>query len=92
MRRRLSIFLLAVIAALACARPMVKAPAPPPGPEGPVQGPAAAPAPAPAPASAPAGAPAPSLELDDRIPLDPGIVTGRLDNGLTYFVRSNTEP
>ena len=62
--------------ALGCARTMVMAPAPAPVPEGPVQGPAAA----------------PELALDDTIPIDPAITAGRLDNGLTYFVRQNGEP
>ncbi|MCW5965401.1 MAG: insulinase family protein, partial [Bryobacterales bacterium] len=31
-------------------------------------------------------------ELDATLPLDPSIRTGKLDNGLTYYVRRNTEP
>ena len=27
-----------------------------------------------------------------RLPLEPGIKTGKLDNGFTYFIRKNTEP
>jgi zinc protease len=30
--------------------------------------------------------------LDQIIPIDPAIRTGKLDNGLTYYVRANTEP
>jgi zinc protease len=74
-----TLFLLAALA-LGCARTMVMAPAPPPVPEGPVQDPIQGPA------------AAPELSLEDAIPIDPAILTGRLDNGLTYFVRRNSEP
>ncbi len=30
--------------------------------------------------------------LDEAIPLDPAVRTGVLDNGLTYYIRQNTEP
>ncbi len=30
--------------------------------------------------------------LDQMLPSDPAIRTGKLDNGLTYYVRANTEP
>ena len=30
--------------------------------------------------------------LDQIIPIDPAIRTGKLDNGLTYYVRANSEP
>ncbi len=30
--------------------------------------------------------------LEDPLPLDPDIRTGQLDNGLSYYVRKNTEP
>ncbi len=75
-RRSLAALLLLAALALGCAPTMVKAPAPAPVPEGPVQGPAATPA----------------LALGDVIPIDPAIVSGRLANGLTYFVRQNAEP
>ncbi|MBI3959817.1 MAG: insulinase family protein [Chloroflexi bacterium] len=32
------------------------------------------------------------IGLDQRLPIDPAIRTGRLENGLTYYVRANTEP
>jgi zinc protease len=76
MRRLTAALLLLAALLVGCARPMVMAPAPAAVPEGPVQGPAAT----------------PQLALDDAIPIDPAIVTGRLDNGLTYFVRQNGEP
>jgi zinc protease len=31
-------------------------------------------------------------KLDDRLPLDPQITVGRLDNGLTYLIRPNEKP
>jgi zinc protease len=31
-------------------------------------------------------------DLDKSAPMDPGIRTGRLNNGLTYFIRNNKEP
>ncbi len=51
----------------------------------------AAPEPPPTP-PVPAPPAAPSLELDAPLPTDPAVVTGRLENGLTYFVRRNTRP
>ena len=105
MRRTLATLSLLAALAIACAPAMVKAPAPAPVPEGPVQdatlspapNPAANPEQPPAQVDSPAAAPAddaatPRLALDDPIPLDPAIVTGRLDNGLAYFVRRNAEP
>ena len=82
-----TLFLLTLLAA-GCARTMVMAPAPPPVPEGPVQGPVRSPIQDPV--YGPAAAP--ELALDDAIPIDPAILTGRLANGLTYFVRQNGEP
>ncbi|HRJ40910.1 MAG TPA: hypothetical protein PL105_03475, partial [Caldilineaceae bacterium] len=39
------------------------------------------------------GAPGPlEVGLDQIIPIDPAIRTGRLENGLTYYVRANREP
>jgi zinc protease len=32
------------------------------------------------------------LHLEDRLPIDPAITTGKLENGLTYFIRKNEEP
>ena len=29
---------------------------------------------------------------DEAMPLDPAVRTGVLDNGLTYYIRENTEP
>ncbi|HEX6465340.1 MAG TPA: insulinase family protein [Vicinamibacterales bacterium] len=43
-------------------------------------------------ATAPGQAPAAPLALTDKIPLDPTVHTGRLPNGLTYFVRRNARP
>ncbi|TNF77491.1 MAG: insulinase family protein [Acidobacteria bacterium] len=37
-------------------------------------------------------APAEDLRLDEALPLDPQITVGRLDNGLTYFIRTNEKP
>ncbi len=40
-----------------------------------------------------ADAPGPlEVSLDQIIPIDPAIRTGKLDNGLTYYVRANSEP
>jgi len=40
-----------------------------------------------------ADAPGPlEIGLDQLLPVDPAIRTGTLDNGLTYYVRANTEP
>jgi zinc protease len=45
----------------------------------------------PAPA-APAAQPASGLALDSPLPLDPAVRVGRLDNGLTYYIRRNARP
>ena len=76
MKPRFPILLLLAALALGCAEAAVQAPAPAPVPERPVQGP---------------GTPA-APGLGEEIPLDPAILTGRLLNGLTYFVRRNSEP
>ena len=60
----------------------------------------ARPAPQAAPAAAPAPAPGPAIASQlaatiaesAKLPLDPAIRTGRLDNGLTWFVRRNVRP
>jgi zinc protease len=39
--------------------------------------------------AAPAAAP---IDLTERLPLDPAIRTGKLENGLTYYIRQNAEP
>jgi zinc protease len=46
----------------------------------------------PAAAQSTAPAPAQSFRLNDQIPADPALKTGKLDNGLTYYVLRNTEP
>lgn len=33
-----------------------------------------------------------SMELDSQIPIDSKVKIGKLDNGMTYYVRSNSEP
>ena len=41
------------------------------------------------------GAPAASAQVpdpDDPIPPDPAVMTGKLDNGFTYFIRENDQP
>jgi zinc protease len=45
-----------------------------------------------APAAPPAAAPAATAALDAVLPLEPSIRTGRLANGLRYFVRQNGRP
>jgi len=30
--------------------------------------------------------------MDAKLPMDPNVRTGKLDNGLTYYVRHNEEP
>ena len=35
---------------------------------------------------------APEYKPTDPIPMDPAIITGKLENGLTYFIRKNSEP
>ena len=42
--------------------------------------------------TASAAVPAADLRLDDRLPLDPQIIVGRLDNGLIYLIRPNEKP
>ena len=32
------------------------------------------------------------LNLDDKIPFDPSITTGKLANGLTYYIKKNSKP
>jgi len=34
----------------------------------------------------------PSLKLDDELPVDPNITKGTLDNGITYYIRTNHKP
>ena len=33
-----------------------------------------------------------SLELTDKLPNDQSVLTGTLDNGMKYYIRSNTTP
>ena len=33
-----------------------------------------------------------SAPLDRLLPMSPNVTTGTLDNGLTYFIRANSEP
>jgi len=33
-----------------------------------------------------------TARLDEPLPLDPSVLSGRLDNGLSYYVRANDEP
>ena len=49
------------------------------------------PAPTAAAAAAPA-APERQWQLEDRLPVDPQVRTGVLDNGLTYILRKNSQP
>ena len=30
--------------------------------------------------------------LDSKVPVDPDVTIGKLDNGLTYYIRSNKKP
>jgi len=32
------------------------------------------------------------IDLSDKLPMDPAVRTGKLPNGLTYYIRKNTEP
>ena len=32
------------------------------------------------------------FKLSDTIPFDPNVITGKLPNGLTYYIRKNTKP
>ena len=50
---------------------------------------AAPPTAAPTPNNPSAAAP---VDLNERLPLDSAIRTGKLDNGLTYYIRQNAEP
>lgn len=50
---------------------------------------AASPTAAPTQSNSSAAAP---VDLNERLPLDPAIRTGKLDNGLTYYIRQNAEP
>ncbi|MBY0496484.1 MAG: insulinase family protein [Cyanobacteria bacterium] len=43
-------------------------------------------------AAAPQAAIAPELALDRTLPVDPAVKTGRLPNGLRYFIRENKRP
>ncbi len=92
MRRILPILFVILFSAAACV------PIPPATPIPPAAVSTAAPAVvAPATALAPAPAvteqaPAPAADLTARLPLDPAIRTGKLDNGLTYYIRHNPEP
>ena len=53
--------------------------------------PAPTPPPTATPLSAEPAAAAP-VDLTERLPLDSAIRTGKLDNGLTYYIRQNAEP
>ncbi len=33
-----------------------------------------------------------TIQLSDRLPMDPGVKVGKLPNGLTYYIRKNVEP
>jgi zinc protease len=33
-----------------------------------------------------------NINLTDRLPMDPAVKVGKLDNGLTYYIRKNVEP
>ncbi|MGE5602431.1 MAG: M16 family metallopeptidase, partial [Nitrososphaerales archaeon] len=46
----------------------------------------------PVPAATTAAAVVGAVDLSERLPLDPAIRTGKLDNGLTYYIRQNAEP
>ena len=53
------------------------------------------PAPTPPPTATPVSAntaAAAAVDLTERLPLDSAIRTGKLDNGLTYYIRQNAEP
>lgn len=86
-----SAVLVALVAA-ACVAGAFAAPAKPtpqvaaPDPAAPVAG---RPAPAPPPV---APSPAAALALDARLPVDPAVRIGKLENGLTYFIRRNARP
>ncbi len=36
--------------------------------------------------------PAPDADLSAKLPVDPDVTVGKLENGLTYYIRRNTEP
>ncbi len=75
--QRILLLLTAILPALSCAGGMVVEPAPPRPWEGPVQGPAEAPE---------------SRVAEEELPLDPEVELGRLENGLTYYIRENSRP
>ena len=57
--------------------------------------PPSTPAPTPPPTATPLSAEptaAATVDLTERLPLDSAIRTGKLDNGLTYYIRQNAEP
>jgi len=33
-----------------------------------------------------------NFKMTDPLPVDPNVITGKLDNGITYYVRHNSEP
>ena len=39
-----------------------------------------------------AGATMAQTNLNEKLPLDPKLITGKLDNGLTYYIRENKKP
>jgi zinc protease len=43
-------------------------------------------------AAPPQSTPAPALVLDQALPVDPAVRTGRLPNGLRYYIRQNRRP
>ncbi len=38
------------------------------------------------------GAVAQDFRMSDKLPQDPNVITGKLDNGITYYVKHNSEP
>lgn len=96
--RLLSTLLLALALVGGCATAPRPITAPEPTPQPPI-----APAPSPEPANPPPEEEPPpaadpedlgfsTLPLEAHIPRTPEVVAGRLDNGLSYFLRRNTEP
>jgi zinc protease len=90
MKRMLPILFVALFVVTACV------PLPPPSSTTTAPAPAATtslstPAPTPA-AVLDQPAAATSVDLVERLPLDPAIRTGKLANGLTYYIRQNAEP
>jgi zinc protease len=104
MKRAVFFALIAALLMTACLQglpsPLVTAPAPASAPEveqsqgiaPTIAPPKTAEAPAIAAPSPAAPAPATVPDLGAVLPLDPTIRYGKLDNGLTYYVRQNTEP